>query len=168
MNFMGYRRKNGRAGTRNHVLVFPTVICAVSVAGMISRAVPGTVSVTHPHGCGHLGEEKAYIISTMAGFCGHPNMAGGAQVIVFTTGRGTPLGAPIAPVIKVASNSDIYRRMGDNIDINAGEILDGKDSIKGVGERIFSEIIEVASGKLTRAEVLGHHEFAIHSLGLSV
>jgi len=385
VNFMGYRRRNGSVGTRNHVLVFPTVICASSVADMISRAVPGTVSVTHPHGCGHLGKEKEHIIKTMAGFCSHPNVAGvllvglgcelitpeliageiaktgqrfeilsiqaeggtnatvekgkvlaaglleeaaaagrepvdiseliigtncggsdtlsgltanpavgvaadilvteggtvlltetpemigaedalgrrvadegiekrireitsatealakragvdirtsepspgnkegglttleekslgavlkggtstvrqvvdyaekpaekgliimdgpahdavsntgmiasGAQVIVFTTGRGTPLGAPIAPVIKVSSNSGIYRRMKDNIDINAGDILDGEASIKTIGERIFGEIIEVASGKLTKAEMLGHNEFAIHSLGLSV
>ncbi len=385
MNFMGYRRKNGSVGTRNHVLVFPTVICASSVAEMISRAVPGTVSVTHPHGCGHLGEEKAHIIRAMAGFCRHPNVAGvllvglgcelitpeliageiagagqkievlsiqaeggttaavakgralaaglmeeaamaksepadiseliigtncggsdtlsgltanpavgvaadmliagggtvflsetpeligaenvlcrraaddgvagrireitaatealakkagvdirtsepspgniegglttleekslgavlkggtstvrqvvayaerpeekglvimdspahdavcntgmiagGAQVIVFTTGRGTPLGAPIAPVIKVSSNSGIYERMKENIDINAGEILDGKEKIQSVGERIFREIIEVVSGRLTKAEILGHREFAIHSLGLNV
>ena len=385
MNFMGYRRKNGSVGTRNHVLVFPTVICASSVADMISRAVPGTVSVTHPHGCGHLGEEKEHIIKTVAGFCSHPNVAGvllvglgcelitpeviggeivkadqrfeilsiqaeggtaatvekgkalaaglleeaaaarrepvdiseltlgancggsdtlsgltanpalgvaadmlvaeggtvllsetpeligaedalcrraasggigkrireitsatealakragvdmrgsepspgniegglttleekslgavlkggtstvrqvvdyaekptekgliimdgpahdavcntgmiagGAQVIVFTTGRGTPLGAPIAPVIKVSSNSGIYRRMKDNIDINAGDILEGEASMKSIGEQIFNEIIEVASGKLTKAEMLGHHEFAIHSFGLSV
>ncbi len=385
MNFMGYRRKNGNVGTRNRVLVFPTVICASSVADMISRAVPGTVSVAHPHGCGHLGEEKEHIIKTMVGFCSHPNVAGvllvglgcelitpelvagkiakagqrfevlsiqaeggttatvekgrtlaaglleeaamarrepvdiselilgtncggsdtlsgltanpalgfaadmlvdeggtvlltetpeligaedtlcrraaseavekrireitsateaiakkagvdirtsepspgnkegglttleekslgavlkggtstirqvvdyadkpaekglvimdgpahdavsntgliaaGAQVIVFTTGRGTPLGAPIAPVIKVSSNSGIYRRMKENIDINAGDILEGEVSMKSIGERIFQEIIEVASGKATKAEMLGHNEFAIHSLGLSV
>jgi len=385
VNFMGYRRKNGSVGTRNHVLVFPTVICASSVADMISRAVPGTVSVTHPHGCGHLGEEKEHIIKTMVGFCSHPNVAGvllvglgcelitpeviggeiakagkrfeilsiqaeggtaatvekgkalaaglkeeaaaarrepvdiselilgtncggsdtlsgltanpavgvaadmlvveggtvlltetpeligaedalcrraasggigkrireitsatealakragvdmrgsepspgniegglttleekslgavlkggtstvrqvvdyaekptekglvimdgpahdavcntgmiagGAQVIVFTTGRGTPLGAPVAPVIKVSSNSGIYRRMKDNIDINAGDILEGEASMKSIGEQIFNEIIEVASGKITKAEILGHNEFAIHSFGLSV
>ncbi len=385
MNFAGYRRRNGRIGTRNHVLVFPTVICASSVAEMISRAVPGTVSVTHPHGCGHLGREKEHIIRAMSGFCAHPNVAGvllvglgcelitpeliageiagegqrlevlsiqaeggttaavergkalaavlleeaasakrepadiselivgtncggsdtlsgltanpavgnaadrlvaaggtvfltetpeligaedalcrraaddkvaarireitaateaiareagvdirssepspgnkegglttleekslgavlkggtstvrqvvdyaerptekglvimdspahdavcntgmiaaGAQVIVFTTGRGTPLGAPTAPVLKISSNSGIYRRMAENIDINAGDILDGKESIESIGERIFNEIIGVASGKLTKAEMLGHHEFAIHSLGLNV
>jgi len=385
VNFMGYRRKNGNTGTRNHVLVFPTVICASSVAEMISRGVPGTVSVNHPHGCGHLGEEKEHIVKAMAGFCSHPNVAGvllvglgcelitpeliagkiakagqrfevlsiqaeggttasvekgrklagrlleeaatarrepvdiselivgtncggsdtlsgltanpalgfaadmlvdkggtvilaetpeligaenmlgrraasetvekcireitsateaiakkagvdirtsepspgnkegglttleekslgavlkggtstirqvvsyaekpaekglvimdspahdavcntgmiagGAQVIVFTTGRGTPLGAPIVPVIKVSSNSGIYQRMKENIDVNAGDILEGKESMKSVGELIFREIIEVASGRATRAEVLGHHEFAVHTLGLNV
>jgi altronate dehydratase large subunit len=384
VKFEGYRRKDGRAGTRNHILIFPTVICATAVAGMISRAVPGTVSVDHPHGCGHMGEEKELIVRAMAGFCGHPNVAGvllvglgcelltpeliagamppgqryeivsiqaeggttatvekgkelaarlmaeaaddrrvpidiaelvvgtncggsdtfsgltanpalgnaadrlvfaggtvilsetpeligaepalagraaseavarriyeitaateaiaikagvdirnsepspgnkegglttleekslgavlkggtstvrqvvryaerpakkglvimdspahdtvcnigmiagGAQVIVFTTGRGTPLGAPTAPVLKISSNSRIYRLMNENIDMDAGTILDGTATIEGVGEALFREIIEVASGRPTKAEQLGHAEFAIHSLGLNV
>ncbi len=385
MNFMGYRRDNGTAGTRNHVLVFPTVICAAATAEMISRAIPSIVVVTHPHGCGHMGIETEHIVRSMSGFCANPNVAGvllvglgcelitpkviaekldtlgqryeivniqdeggttatiekgsllverllkeaakavrepidiselivgtncggsdtlsgltanpslgnacdrlvaeggtailsetpemigaeqvlarraasesvkeriyeitsateamafkagvdirgsepspgniegglttleekslgavlkggtteirevvgfaerpsekglvimdgpahdavcntgmiasGAQVIVFTTGRGTPMGAPIAPVIKVATNSRIYEHMRDNIDINAGAIIEGSESIESIGERIFEEIVEVASGKETRAEALGHHEFAIHSLGLSV
>jgi altronate dehydratase large subunit len=58
--------------------------------------------------------------------------------------------------------------MRDNMDINAGAILDGDESIQSVGEQIFKEIIDVASGKLTRAEVLGHHEFAIHAIGPTV
>ena len=95
-------------------------------------------------------------------------IAAGAQVIVFTTGRGTPLGSPIAPVIKVASNSTVYHHMKDNIDINAGVILDGKESVQSVGELIFKEIIEVASGKLTKAEILGHNEFAIHTIGPTI
>jgi len=385
MNFLGYRRANGTVGTRNHVLVFPTVICAAATAEMISRAVAGTVVVTHPHGCGHMGVETEHVVRSMSGFCANPNVAGvllvglgcelitprtiaerldgyrqryeivniqeeggttatvekgrllvekllkeaakvnrepvdiselivgtncggsdtfsgltanpalgnacdrlvaeggtailsetpemigaeqvlagraasesvkkriyeitsateamafkagvdirgsepspgniegglttleekslgavlkggtttikevvdfavkpaekglvimdgpahdavcntgmiagGAQVIVFTTGRGTPMGAPIAPVIKVATNSRIYQHMRDNMDINAGNILEGTETIESIGERIFQEIVEVASGKTTRAEMLGHHEFAIHSLGLSV
>ncbi len=384
MKFMGFRRANGTVGTRNHVLVFPTVICASAVAEMISRAVPDSVVVSHPHGCGHMGVEKEHIVRSISGFCASPNIAGvllvglgcelitpkmiaekldvsgqryeiisiqeeggtnktiakgkilvkkllkeaatavrepvdiseliigtncggsdtfsgltanpalghacdrlveaggtvlltetpemigaeqvlarraandtvkkriyeitaemeslafkagvdirgsepspgniegglttleekslgavlkggttmikqvveyaekptekgliimdgpahdavcntgmiagGAQVIVFTTGRGTPLGAPVAPVIKVATNSRIYRHMQDNIDINAGEILDGNATIQSIGDKIFQEIIEVASGKVTKAEILGHHEFAIHSMGLS-
>jgi altronate dehydratase large subunit len=95
-------------------------------------------------------------------------IAAGAQMIVFTTGRGSPLGAPIAPVIKVSSNSTIYNRMRDNIDINAGVILDAGESIKDVGKLIFREILEVASGKLTKSEIHGHAEFAIHTIGPAV
>ncbi|MFP3975400.1 MAG: UxaA family hydrolase [Chloroflexota bacterium] len=385
MKFWGYRRRNGSAGVRNHVLVFPTVICASTVAQMISREVPGTVIGSHPHGCGHLGEEKNHMIRAMSGFCANPNVAGvllvglgcelitpellreeltglgqrfetlsiqaeggtsnavakgkklaeellaeasglnreecdiselvigthcggsdtlsgltanpsigvacdsvvnqggtaiisetaemlgaehvlyrraasdevrerieqitsstdasvksmgvdirgtepspgniegglttleekslgsirkggtstimqvvnyaerpsqkgliimdgpahdvvsdtgmiasGAHIILFSTGRGTPLGAPVAPVTKISSNSVLYERMQENIDIDAGVILEGRESIQGVGERIFQEMIDVASGKLTKAESLGHAEFAIHSIAPTV
>jgi altronate dehydratase large subunit len=94
--------------------------------------------------------------------------AAGAHLIVFTTGRGTPLGTPIAPVIKVSSNTWIYNHMRDNIDLDAGRILEGTGSIQSIGEEIFQEIIQVASGKTTRSEILGHTEFAIHSLAPTV
>ncbi len=385
MRFEGYLRPNGSVGVRNHVLVFPTVVCATAVAQKISESVSGTVYVTHPHGCGHLGAEREHMIRTMAGFCSNPNVGGvllvglgcelltpeilapelersgqrfeivniqqeggttasiakgreaasrlveiasrdlrspvevsqlvvgmkcggsdtlsgltanpavgvasdllvaedatviitevpemigaeqvlarravdervrerifqvvgdmeaailetgvdvrgtepspgniegglttleekslgavlkggnspirevvryaekpsqrglvimdgpaldavcitgmlaaGAQVIVFTTGRGSPLGSAIAPVIKVTTNSAIYQRMRDNMDLNAGEILDGDVSLADMGGRIFDEILRVASGELTRSECLGHHEFGIHSIGPAV
>jgi altronate dehydratase large subunit len=385
MKFLGYRRDNGGVGVRNHVLVFPTVICAAGVAESISREVPGTVYVGHQHGCGHLGEEREHMIRAMTGTCSNPNVAGvllvglgcemltaellgeklravgqrvetittqamegtadavskgkelaqkllkeaeavqrqpvdaselmvaakcgasdtlsgltanpatglacdlliaeggsaiftetpellgaehvlakraadeevrariweitsrtenrikalgldvreaepgpgnieaglttlaektlgairkggttpivevveyaqkpskkglaimdgpahdvvsvtgmvasGAQVVVFTTGLGTPVGSPIAPVMKVSSNSALYERWKDNIDVNAGAMLDGEETLQGMGERIFQEILEVASGKLTRAEILGHREFAIHTINPTV
>jgi altronate dehydratase large subunit len=385
MKFLGYRRANGRVGVRNHVLVFPTVICAAGVAESISREASGTLYVGHQHGCGHLGEEREHMIRAMTGFCGNPNVVGvllvglgcemltaellgekllaagqrvemiatqtlngtseaiergkalaqkllreaeeaqrepvdvseltmgakcgasdtlsgltanpatgvacdlliaeggsaiftetpellgaehvlakraadervrariweitsrteekikalgldvreaepgpgnieaglttlaekslgavrkggttpivevveyakrpsrqglvimdgpahdvisvtgmiaaGAQVVVFTTGLGTPVGSPIAPVIKVSSNSALNDRWKDNIDVNAGAILDGDATLQNMGERIYQEIVEVASGKQTRAEVLGHREFAIHTIAPTV
>lgn len=384
MKFLGYARQNGRVGTRNNVLIFPTVICAAAVAGMIQQKVPGTITVNHPHGCGHMGVEKELVIRAMSGFCDHPNIggvllvglgcelitpeviaaalspgqrfemlsiqaeggtgqavakgvqlakkllsnasqdirepvdvsrlilgtncggsdtfsaltanpalgyasdklimnggtvilsetpemigaehilagraaneavkrriyeivqtteelamkarvdirasepspgnkeggittleekslgailkggttiirqvveyaerpsekglvimdspahdavcntgmiAGGAQIIVFTTGRGTPLGAPAVPVVKISSTTGLFERMQDNIDIDAGRILEGTETVAAIGDAIFQEIIDVASGKLTRAELLGHAEFAIHTLGLNM
>lgn len=88
-------------------------------------------------------------------------LASGAQIITFTTGRGSPVGSPIAPVIKIATNSIMFSKMSDDMDINAGTIIDGTESIEDVGNRIFNEILEVASGKLTKSEILGHSEFSI-------
>ena len=369
MNFTGYRRRNGSVGVRNHVLIFPTTICASAVAQMISKEVAGTVSAIHRHGCGHIGEEQELMLRTMAGFCANPNVAGvllvglgceqlnlelvaerlsahhqrfelldiqktggttrsvtrgtqlagqlveeaasaerepvavaelivglscggsdaisgitannavgvasdrivaekgtvifsempemigaedvlarrasdaqtgkriraaisaayasmksmgldvrgaepspgniagglttleekslgailkggttpvvqvtdfaqkpdrkglimmegpahdvvcnsgflaaGAQIIVFTTGRGTPIGTPVAPVIKVSSNSTLYEKMRDNMDINAGAIIEGAESIQDSGDHIFREIMNVAC---TSAACLG-------------
>lgn len=91
-------------------------------------------------------------------------LASGAQIITFTTGRGSPVGSPIAPVIKIATNSIMFSKMSDNMDINAGTIIDGTESIEEVGQRIFSEILQVASGKLTKSEILGHSEISIDRL----
>jgi altronate dehydratase large subunit len=91
-------------------------------------------------------------------------VAGGAQVVVFTTGRGTPVGCPIAPVIKVTGNTSTFQKMQDNIDINAGKIVDGVNTVQEVGEEIFAEILAVANGKLTKAEQFELGEFAIWRL----
>jgi len=90
--------------------------------------------------------------------------AGGAQVCAFTTGRGSPTGCAVMPVIKVASNTPMYERMRPNMDVNAGTIAEGKESIEAVGRRIFRKIVQVANGQLTKAERTGHREFALHRL----
>lgn len=95
-------------------------------------------------------------------------VAGGCHICVFTTGRGTPTGSPIAPTIKVATNTAMFQRMGDNMDINAGTVITGDETVEQVGERIFAEMLEVASGKMTKAEVLGHNDFSIMRIGPSM
>ncbi|WP_367752458.1 UxaA family hydrolase [Ammoniphilus sp. 3BR4] len=94
-------------------------------------------------------------------------VAGGAQVVLFTSGRGTPTGSPIAPVIKIATNSAMFERMSDNMDIDAGTIIEGKESIDSVGQRLFDEIARVSSGKMTKAEILKQHDFGIWRVGPS-
>ena len=91
--------------------------------------------------------------------------AGGCNLIVFTTGRGSAIGFPTVPVIKVASNTPMYRRMTDNMDVNAGTIADGDRTVQQVGKEIFDLMLRVASGERTKAEILGHHEFVPWRIG---
>jgi altronate dehydratase large subunit len=93
-------------------------------------------------------------------------VAAGAQVVVFTTGRGSTTGHAIAPVLKVTGNPDTYARMEDNMDINASVILDGSGSLRSVGEGIFREVVEVASGKQSKAEALGYKDFIVNLTSL--
>jgi len=92
-------------------------------------------------------------------------VAGGAQIVLFTTGRGTPTGSPIAPVIKISTNTAMFEKMRDNMDLDAGTIIDGKETIDAVGQRILDEIGSVASGKLTKAEILKQNDFGIWRIG---
>ncbi len=92
-------------------------------------------------------------------------VAGGCHFVVFTTGRGTCCGSPIAPTMKVSTTSALFERMNDNLDLDAGTIVDGSETVEQVGERIFAEMIAVASGKLTKAEILGFNDFAINRIG---
>ena len=91
--------------------------------------------------------------------------AGGCNLIAFTTGRGSAIGFPSIPVIKIASNSVTYRRMTGNMDVNAGAIADGDKTVLEVGKEIFDLMLEVASGRKTCAERLGHQEFVPWRIG---
>jgi len=90
--------------------------------------------------------------------------AGGAQITLFSTGRGTPAGFPILPVIKISSNTELFEKMGDDLDLDAGKVLAGK-SIDEVGQELISLLIEVAQGKLTKAEINQQDLLAIHTVG---
>ena len=91
--------------------------------------------------------------------------AGGCNVIAFTTGRGSAIGFPSVPVLKIASNSFTYGRMTENMDINAGLIADGERSVQEVGREILDAVLRVASGEKTKAEILGHQEFVPWRIG---
>ena len=90
--------------------------------------------------------------------------AADVNITVFTTGRGTPTGSAVIPTIKVATNTEMASALPDLIDVNAGTISDGTETVAQVGERIFTEIIDVANGKLTAAELGGHREFNLSRL----
>jgi altronate hydrolase len=91
--------------------------------------------------------------------------AGGANLIAFTTGRGSAIGFATVPVIKIASNSNTFARMRDNMDVNAGRIADGAATVSEVGREIFALLLRVASGERTASERLGHHEFVPWRIG---
>jgi altronate hydrolase len=85
----------------------------------------------------------------------------GAQAILFSTGRGSVVGSAIAPVIKVCANPDTYRRMADDMDVDAGRILEGRATLAEVGAEIRDLLLRVALGERTRSEALGHREFVL-------
>ena len=93
-------------------------------------------------------------------------VAGGANVLCFTTGRGSAFGCKPTPSIKLATSTDLYRRMPDDMDLDCGDILDGV-SIEEKGAEIFARIVQVASGDRTRSELLGYgdDEFIPWQLG---
>ena len=88
-------------------------------------------------------------------------MASGAHLTLFVTGRGSVVGSAISPVIKIAANPEMYRRLSDDMDVNAGRILDGDASLEEVGEEIYRMVLSVAGGAPTRSEALGHAEFIL-------
>jgi len=93
-------------------------------------------------------------------------VAGGANVLCFTTGRGSAYGCKPTPSIKLATNTDLYRRMEDDMDINCGDVLDGV-SIEEKGREIFRTVLEVASGTKSKSELLGYgrNEFVPWQIG---
>jgi altronate hydrolase len=101
--------------------------------------------------------------------CVTAQVAAGANVVLFTTGLGTPTGNPITPVMKLSTNSDLARRMPDIIDIDTGGIISGETSIERMGEEILQQVIRVASGEMrTKAELLVQNDFIPWKRGVSL
>ncbi len=112
-----------------------------------------------------LGDRKGLFVLYTPGYdhiCTPALFLSGAQVALFTTGRGTGIGCALGPVMKIGSNPNLARTYAD-LDINAGTVLERTETLEDVGRRIFQETLDVASGRtLTRAEQIGfHHEFKI-------
>jgi len=96
-------------------------------------------------------------------------VAAGANIVLFTTGLGTPTGNPIVPVVKISTNSAIYKRMHDIIDLDCGTIIDGTETIEQSAERILEHVIEVASGNLAvKSQQLGQDDFIPWKRGVSL
>ncbi len=91
--------------------------------------------------------------------------AGGCTIIAFTTGRGSASGFPTVPVVKIASNSRIFHVMNDDMDVNAGQIVDGTSTVREIGMEIYRHVVRTASGERTKSEILGHREFVPWRIG---
>ena len=120
--------------------------------------VAGVVEFAHaPSGTGlHIMDTPGHDIEQMVGM-----VAGGANIVAFTTGRGTPTGSAITPVLKIATNTAIFERLEGDIDVNAGAILDGGETLESMGRLIYQRLLEVAAGQTTSSERRGNREFAI-------
>jgi altronate dehydratase len=91
--------------------------------------------------------------------------AGGCNLLVFTTGRGSASGFPTVPVIKVATNTAMFKRMSEDMDLNCGRIADGEATVEELGQELFDLVLDVASGRRTWSEQLGHKEFVPWRIG---
>lgn len=88
-------------------------------------------------------------------------IASGCHAVLFTTGRGSVVGSAISPVIKICANPDTYKKLSEDMDINAGSIIEGTHSVEEVGEQIYELILKVANREESKSEALGHKEFLL-------
>lgn len=123
-----------------------TIMKVYDYGEQLDRSVKGLVVMDTP------GQDVASVAAMVAG---------GAQVIIFTTGRGTPTGNGIVPVIKITGNSETYGLMSDNIDFDASDIVAGKAQIDEKGEELFNLMMEVVDGRKSKAEALGFNDMSL-------
>jgi altronate hydrolase len=88
-------------------------------------------------------------------------IASGALMVLFTTGRGSVVGSAISPIIKICANPETYKNLSEDMDVNAGEIIEGNATVNDIGNIIYDQVIEVAKGKMSKSEELGHKEFIL-------
>jgi altronate dehydratase large subunit len=123
----------------------------------------GTTTINQVVDYGEVPTEKGLVLQDGPGYDGD-SVAGlaasGSQLMFFSTGRGTPAGCPVLPVIKVASNSRIYEAMKDDMDVNAGSLVEGKP-LEGLRTEMIDLMIRVINGEKTKAEVNGMDVFTL-------
>ena len=117
--------------------------------------------------------QKGFVCMDTPGFdpvAATGQVAGGANLVCFTTGRGSVFGCKPSPSIKIATNTPLFQRMEEDMDINCGTIVDGHETVQEAGQRIFERILQVASGERTKSEQLdaGSNEFAPWPIGATV
>jgi altronate dehydratase large subunit len=95
-------------------------------------------------------------------------VGGGCQIVIFSTGRGNAIGAPVAPTVKVTGNPNTIETMSDNIDVDVSGIITEGESLESAGEKVWKEIVKVAHGKVTRCEVLREDQLSVSRFGPSV
>jgi altronate dehydratase large subunit len=135
--------------------------------GCIYKA--GTKNITEIVGYGVAPKEKGVIIMDTPGFdisSVTGKVAGGAHMVLFTTGKGTPTGSSIAPVIKISSNNKTFRHLNEDTDISAGDVLEGTKTLKQVGVEIADLVMDTARGKEAKGEYFNIQEFAIPNVSV--
>jgi len=118
----------------------------------------GTKPVMEVVECAHRPSKKGLIYMDTPGYdmlSVTAKVAAGCQLIVFTTGRGNPIGNPIVPVLKVTANHDLFRKMNDNMDMDFSAVLEGDKTMAEMGEQVLQEIVNITGGKKTKTEVFG-------------
>ena len=136
--------------------------------GAISKA--GTSKLNGIYKYGEIIKDKGFVFMDSPGYDPASvtgQIASGCNIIAFTTGRGSAFGSKPSPCIKIASNSKMFDKMYEDMDINAGVILSENKSIKEVGENIYNLLLNIASGEKTKSEIqgLGDFEFVPWQIG---
>ncbi len=138
-----------------------------------ATAKGGTTTLQQVYGYAEPITSKGFVFMDTPGYdpvSATGQVAGGCNAIIFTTGRGSCFGCKPVPSMKLATNTPLYQRMSEDMDINCGEIIDGTASVNEMGERIFEQLLKVASGEKTASERLGYgeDEFAPWILGATM
>lgn len=131
--------------------------------GGISKGGSGTINEVVRYG--DIPKSKGLVIMDTPGYDVESvtgMAAGGAQICIFTTGRGNPIGNPIIPVIKITGNKQTFEKMSDNMDLDISDVVSGKKSISECGEMIFQDMVDVCNGKYTKAESYGFSDICIY------